>query len=316
MSISKKYSDAVVTPKNPLPKAMYRGSLPIGGVVLKCVVLDNDMRVLPAASVFRAFGRKRRGNRERDPFIETRNGRIQLPPFIAGNNLIPFIDNDLSGWIQTIIFNDGEQLVEGYDANIIPAMCKLYLSVRRAGKLTPGQEPMALQAEILFESFAQVGIIALIDEATGYQYSRKRDALKLLLEQYVAVGMRKWVKTFPDSFFEQLDRLYANPTTTSRKRPQYYGKFITQYIYNPIEKGYVKKELDKLNITDEGTRKARFHQWLTDFGKNMLIMQIGRVLGKMEECKNIIQFKRRIRKQKELTIAPSLFDNLDEWDQI
>lgn len=299
-----------------LPKAMYRGVLPIGEVPLKCVVLDNEMRVLPAISVFKAFGKKRRGNRDRDPFITVEGVRIQLPPFVAGSNLIPFMDNDLKGWIQRLEFMDGDNLDEGYDANIIPAMCKLFLSARRAGVLTLQQEPTAVIAEILYDSFARVGIVALIDEATGYQHSRNKDALKFLLEQYVAEGMQQWVKTFPDSFFAQLDKLYDNPKTTSRKRPQYYGKFINKYIYDPIENGYVKDYLDSKNIKDDGTRKVRFHQWLTEFGKNMLLMQIGRVMGKMEECQSIGQFKRRIKKQDQLTIAPSLFENIEEWDEL
>lgn len=305
-----KHADA-----NSLPRALYKGLLPIGGVVLQCVVLDNGKRVLPAVSVFKAFGRKRRGNRERDPYILLDDRRIQMPPFIAGSNLIPFIDNELGGWIQTIEYQDGAQVIEGYDANVIPAICRLYISARRAGELTTRQKPFAVQAEILFDSFARVGIIALIDEATGYQHARSRDALKLLLEQYVTEGLQKWVKTFPDLFFENLDRLYNNPSTTASKRPQYYGHFINQYIYNPIESGYVKKELNTLNITDEGKRRAKFHQWLSDFGKSMLTLQIGRIIGNMEICQTISEFKRKNAKLSGLSsIAPSLFDHIEEWN--
>jgi len=34
-------------------------------------------------------------------------------------------------------------------------------------------------AEILIRGFAHIGIIALIDEATGYQYDRDHEALHL-----------------------------------------------------------------------------------------------------------------------------------------
>ena len=102
-----------------LPKAMWPGTLPIGDVELDCAVLDDGRRVLTATSVFKAFGRKRRGNRDRDPFIETDDGRIQLPPFIASKALIPFIDNELIGRIQPIKYLDGKTEKEGYEASLL-----------------------------------------------------------------------------------------------------------------------------------------------------------------------------------------------------
>jgi hypothetical protein len=157
-----------------------------------------------------------------------------------------------------------------------------------------------------------VGITSLVDEATGYQYDRKHDALRILLSKYIEEGLQKWIHTFPDSFFAELDRLYGNPKTSASKgRPQYYGHFINKYVYDPIENGYVKAELDKLNITDEGKRKARFHQWLTDEGRTILTRQIGRVEGIMEMCQDIEQFKQVARRQKSITVAPYLFDDMN-----
>ena len=160
-------------------------------------------------------------------------------------------------------------------------------------------------------AFAKVGIIALIDEATGYQYDRTNDALRLLLSKYVAKGLQKWLKIFPDAFFAQLDKLYHNAPTTPKSRPQYYGKFINRYVYNPIENGYVKAELDRLNITDEGKRIARFHQWLTDEGKTILTLQIGKVQGLMEVCTDIEYFKNVVKNQKNISIAPYLFEEMN-----
>lgn len=160
-------------------------------------------------------------------------------------------------------------------------------------------------------AFAKVGIIALVDEATGFQQDRKHDALRLLLGRYIAEGLQKWIHTFPDSFFAELDRLYHNDPTTSRNRPQYYGHFINKYIYDPIEHGYVKAELDRLNITDDGKRRARFHQWLTDDGRTILTRQIGKVEGVMEMCDDIAHFKKVARTKKTITVAPYLFDEMN-----
>jgi len=69
------------------------------------------------------------------------------------------------------------------------------------------------------EAFAKIGIVALVDEEIGYQLDRKHDALRLLLNKYIAEGLQKWLHTFPDTFFAELDRLYGNSKTGPRSRP-------------------------------------------------------------------------------------------------
>jgi hypothetical protein len=292
-----------------LPKALYLGALPIGDIKLDCAVLDNGMRILTASSIFRAFGRPRQGMNSRLEIDGTK-----LPPFIAAKNLEPFINQEFINLTKQVKYIDGNKEKNGYVATLLPKMCEVYLSARRAGGdvLTESQNKLAIQSEILLSALAQVGIDALVDEATGFQLDRKHNALRLLLSKYIADGMQKWIHTFPDSFFAELDRLYGNQQTTSRKRPRYYGNFINKYIYNPIENGYVKQKLDKLNITDDGKRRARFHQWLTDDARNILAHQIGRVQGKMEDCNNIDSFKRKVEHQKNISIAPYLFDEMNK----
>jgi len=53
-------------------------------------------------------------------------------------------------------------------------------------------------ADIVIRSFAKIGIIALIDEVTGYQEVRTKDALQMYLEKIIAKELAAWVKTFPD----------------------------------------------------------------------------------------------------------------------
>jgi hypothetical protein len=46
-----------------------------------------------------------------------------------------------------------------------------------------------------------VGIIALVDEATGYQKVREKQALQLKLQAFIAEDMQEWAKLFPDEFW-------------------------------------------------------------------------------------------------------------------
>jgi P63C domain len=293
---------AAATPRK-MPKALYQGPLPIGDTVLDCVVLDDadNTRVISMTSVFRAFGRVARSN----------NRVINIPAFIDAQNLQEYIDQELKGLIKPIQYIDGRSVQTGYNALILPAICDLYLKARRERVLTGKQAHLAEKAEILQSSFAKLGIIALVDEATGFQLDRKHDALRMLLSKYIAEGLQKWIHTFPDSFFAELDRLYDNAPTHSRNRPQYYGGFINKYVYEPIENGYVKAELDKLNITDKGKRKARFHQWLSEEGRTILTRQIGKVEGTMEMCADIEHYKTVAKRQKTVTIAPYLFNEMN-----
>jgi len=192
--------------------------------------------------------------------------------------------------IEPVEFLDGGTIKKGYKAELLPAMCSIYLDARRQNLLLHHQKKLADKSEILLSAIANVGIIALVDEATGFQINRKSDALRIILQKYIAEALQKWVKQFDDDFFEALDRLYQNEKTKSRARPQYYGKFIVDYIYKPLENGFLKIELDKLNITDEGKRKAQFHQWLTkDDGVRLLARQIGRVQQAMDDSDSLEQ---------------------------
>lgn len=295
------------SPEPKLPVARYAGVLTLGDVEIGCAVLEDGTRLLTQSDMMRALGRARqakgRGFYDAD---------VNLPAFLTAKNLKPFIPNDLyvtSSQIEFILPSGKKAF--GYNAELLPQVCEVYLEARDAEALVQSQLHIARQADVLIRALAKVGIVALVDEATGYQRDRGHDALRMLLERYIAEGLQKWIHTFPDTFFAELDRLYDNAPTTPRSRPQYYGRFINKYVYDPIEHGYVKAELDKLNITDEGKRRARFHQWLTDEGRTILTRQIGKVEGIMEMCDDIDQFKEVAKRRKAVTVAPYLFDEMN-----
>lgn len=290
-----------------LPKAQYKGNIKIGDWDIPCAVLEDGTRVVSEFGITRVLG-SRSGASKRLKERAKESGAL-LPVFLAPSQLNDFISDELrSGPLKPIEYDDDGREVVAYQAEIVPIVCEIWLKAREAKTLQKQQLDRAQKAEILSRSLAKVGIIALIDEATGYQFDRKHDALRVLIQAYIEDELKAWVKTFPDSFFAALDKLYENERTTARSRPQYYGKFINKYVYEPIERGFVKRELNKRNITAEGKRRAKFHQWLTDDGRMQLIMRIGKIEGLMETSPNLRRFKEN---EKRLT-QPSLFDRLDE----
>jgi len=91
-----------------------------------------------------------------------------------------------------------------------------------AGVLLPTQKHIAQKCKILLRGFATVGIIALVDEATGFQEVRDRIALQKILDKFITDEWAKWTKTFPDEFYKELFRLKDIPyPPTSMKRPSY-----------------------------------------------------------------------------------------------
>lgn len=283
------------------PKALYSGKLPIGGKELNCYVLDDEKntRILSATMIFEAFGKARRGANDR---LEIDG--IRVPPFLASQSLEPYINEDVLYWATPVQFSDGGTLKSGYRAELLAKMCEIYLQARRDGNLKPNQMETAKMAEILQGSFATVGLIALIDEATGFQQNRKSDALRILLNTYLADGIKKWIKEFPDDFFLELDRLYGNQNIMANKRPQYYGHFINKYVYEPIEHGKINPELQKRYKADNKVHKK--HQHLTDFGSSQLRIQIGKILGLMQVAPNLKWFKQKQERQGQLSLFPDL----------
>lgn len=291
------------TDNQEVKKSICKGSLPIGGFIFPVHVLNTHERIITQREFLNFMGVKTKNNPINSLKTALSYAKNQLTR--NGKGVIERLTNPI------IFKNDRNIPTYGYEGDLIVDYCNAILEATRNGFL-PATNAKSRAASLLISSLAKVGIVALIDEATGFQKERNNDALRILISQYIEESMQKWLKTFPDVFFEELDRLYKNKPTTPQKRPMYYGKFINTYVYDPIEHGYVKMELDKKNITPEGKRKARFHQWLTKLGKGQLQIQIGRILGKMEECTDIDAFKKKIQRTKDLVIQPELFDT-DEY---
>jgi len=175
-----------------LLKATYQGKLSVGDKQLSCAVLEDGTRILTATTLFDAFGRPRRG----------KQGRTLLPPFIESKALKPFIDAAFDGGQESMIVQYkskiGGNVYEGYKAEILPLLCDAILTANDNGVLSEQQEDLVIASSILIHSFAKVGIIALIDEATGYQEDRERDSLQKLLSFFVSKELLPWTKTFPD----------------------------------------------------------------------------------------------------------------------
>ena len=175
-------------------------------------------------------------------------------------------------------------LAYGYEATILADLCDAILSARAAGVLQKQQQHIAERAEILVRGFARVGIIALVDEATGFQRDRAKDALARILEAFVAKELQPWVKTFPDEYYAQMFRLRGlDYPSDSLKRPQYFGTLTNDIVYKRLAPGVLaelKKVIPKSEAT--GRPKAALSQALTrNVGYPKLREHLGAVIAYM-----------------------------------
>lgn len=172
----------------------------------------------------------------------------------------------------------GGPLATGYEATLLIEICDLYLAAREAGNLSRRQAGLAEMAEIIVRATAKLGIIALIDEATGYQAVRSKQALQLKLQAFIADDMAEWAQMFPTDFWLELARL-EGIKYSPRNRPIRWGRYIMMFVYDAVDSD-VGKELRKIN-PDPHFRKNH-HQWLKQHGREKVNNQVQQVIAIMK----------------------------------
>jgi hypothetical protein len=281
-----------------LPMADYEGNFNLGDRPISCAVLPNGKRIVTQATFLRSLGRSR-SPKAGTGVLSTVAG---LPFFLRADALSPFISNDLLESTTPIFYrtkNGGKGM--GYDATLLPRVAEVYLKFRDAMLTERGAVPkqyahIIKAADILMRALANVGIIALIDEATGYQKDRARNALEKILEAFIAKELKPWVHTFPDNFYDNLFRIrgleYPKDTV---KRPQYFGHLTNDIIYKRLAPS-VLDELKKLTPRDDkGRHKHQLHRRLTeDIGHPKLREHIASVVTVMKLADNYDQFLRML----------------------
>ncbi len=272
----------------PLIRATHDGSLKIGDSILPCAVVEDGTRLLTQEGFLKAIGRSGKPAVGRGSVVE------KVAPFLALDNLKPFVNKELESSTYPIQFKPVQgSRAWGYRAELLPKVCEVYLKARDAGVLLKNQEKFAKACDVLMRALAHVGILALVDEATGYQETRDRKALQAILDAFFAKELAAWTKTFPNEFYHELFRLRGwNWQSKSGHRPRRAGKDTKDIVYARLAPG-VLTQLEKKNPPDENWhRRARHHQWLSeDIGNPALAQHLHAVMALMRASENWGKFK-------------------------
>jgi hypothetical protein len=265
--------------------------LKIGDIELPCYVLDDGTRVLSQRGLQTGIGMSISGGS---------GGEQRMAVFIESLAQKGLEVKDLSLRIRNPIKfrlpSGGRRTAYGFEATILADICDVILAARKRGVLLHQQIHIADHCEILVRGFARVGIIALVDEATGFQRDRAKDSLAKILEAFIAKELQPWLRTFPADFYQEMFRLrgleYPHATV---QRPRYFGLLTNDIVYDRIAPG-VLAELKQINPKSEsGRRKHKYFQWLTtNVGYPKLREHLGSVVAIMKLSNDWYDFSAKI----------------------
>lgn len=262
-------------------KATHMGKLTLGELEIPCFVLEDGTRVLSQRGIQKSLNMSSGG---RGPNAH------RMTTFVGQFDGKGAPDKDLVMRISNPIYfrTPKSLLAHGFEATLLVDICDAILAARNTAPLLKQQAHIAERAELLVRAFARVGIIALVDEATGYQEVRDRDALHRILEMYISPELLPWAKRFPDEFYHHIFRLRKWPTSPpTEKRPGFVGKLTNFLIYEKLPHGVLTELKERNPTVKPGRRKYRHHQYLTDdVGNPHLTRQLVAVITLMRISKS------------------------------
>ena len=281
-----------------LPIATHEGDARIGSAIIPAANLKDGRRVLSQGQFLRAIGRSR------SPKAGT--GALttvdELPFFLQAEVLKPFISDDLRASTKPIFYlsKSGQRAV-GYDALLLPKVCNVYLDFRNAeltkhGAIPRRYEHIIRACDMLSRGLQEVGIIGIVDEATGFQEVRDRLALQEILDRYLLRELAAWAKRFPDQFYRQIFRLRGWEWKGMKvNRPQVVAHYTNDFVWERLTPGLLDELKSRMPKDDRGRNKGRFPQLLTDdVGHPALAQHLHAVTALMTAARNWDDFRRML----------------------
>jgi len=291
-----------------MPTSEYRGILRFGDIEVECHVLDTEQRVITQRGLGQLFGvgaeqgyfgrsigriialcrrlaLEPNTNAER---ATERGAKHGLPGSSIDQN--PNIHARLDA--VPIMFHAGQPgVARGYDAEAVMRICEALLAAREHGWLRQSQLPLAQRAEKIVRACARVGLVALIDEATGYQLHRRKADLQQKFYWWLTDDFHAWTRVFHPEFYEHIERWYGRDY--DGKRPPYHAQeFTHRYVYAKLDPD-VAGELKRRNPQPEKGRNL--HQLFSPKALDLLQRYMDALLPIMRLARDRPHFERLYR---------------------
>lgn len=260
------------------------GELKLGDVNIPCYVTADGQRLISGRAMQDALrlvdetpgGAEKTGSR--------------LTRYLNNKKLKPLFYKDKgAGHFTPIKAKWQGTILNGYNGERLVEICQGMLEARVSGILhTPRQAIVAAQCELILRGLAKTGIVALIDEVTGYQTLRPADGLRTYFDQVLRKDLAPWFKRFPDEFYENIYKLRGWVWPGMQKnRYSVVAHYTNDLIYERMLPG-LSEELSRRNPKDaRGNRKGKHHMLLNDeVGDRLHSAQMFTVLALQRACLN------------------------------
>jgi hypothetical protein len=158
-----------------------------------------------------------------------------------------------------------------------------------SNRVHPKQVPAAYRAMQILAASAEIGLDALVDEATGYQRIRSEWAHRRKLDAAIRTMPMDWERMFPEELwlaFAKLERRVYEPG----KRPLGWGKLVAE-IYRAFDMDVANKLAE---LEPEPEHGKNWHQWLTPEARARFAAHLGVVIALANTSQSMSDFKANI----------------------
>ncbi len=236
----------------------------VNGIDIICYVLADEKRVISQSSLYRILGIAKGSE---SGSYKGLGGGARLMRFLDTEGVKPLITKDVRAVLESpILFEYNKTKIYGYEATTLQKVVKAIAKAYLKNELNPKYSHIGARADILNDVFSETGIVALIDEFTGYKYVQDKKAIQTYLEKAIRREYAAWVQRFPIKFFEAICRLKGWQYEKNKTHyPPAMGHVINDVVYKRLAPG-ILDELKVVNPVKEetGRRKVKHHSWLTD----------------------------------------------------
>lgn len=257
-----------------LAKISHYGVVRLGEMEAEAVVLEDGRRGFLARQFAKVLGYHGKNPSNRfDRFLAEFAPKYMIGKDKAGSPVL----RSGHGRAQ---FIEAEAVMEAID-NVIDAACTTGVHKQ--------QKNQVLACLAIRKSLGMLGLVALIDEATGYQYHRAPDALQDLIGKLIRLEVKDWERRFEPEYYRALAKVTGTPYTSGANgRPPIWGAITRKWVYEACFPEEVIAEISARQGVGE-----KLHQWLSDGGIHVLMRQKDHVKLLAETSANYKDFEAR-----------------------
>lgn len=160
-----------------------------------------------------------------------------------------------------------------FPAGVVPDIASGVIAAALEGRLHKSRLGMVAPCLKIIHALASTGEVALIDEATGYQYHRAPDALQELIGKLLRQSGSSWERRFQPDYYRAIYRLfgwqYKGHQGHVQNPPHVLGQITLRWVYAQVLPPELLDEIRNRKGLCE-----KHHQWLSERGLERLTQQI------------------------------------------